>query len=50
MKKLIVKIIHTINPRFFERKSYGKLEWWGIHSVWDSKIYFLDGSTYGGNK
>jgi hypothetical protein len=46
MKKLIVKIIHTINPRFFKRKPIGKLKSWGIYSAWNSEICFLDGSKY----
>jgi len=48
MKKLIVKVVHRFNIHFFASKSYGKLDWWGIEDIIDGKIYFNDGTTYGG--
>ena len=50
MKKLIVKIVHKLNPNFFAPKSYKELEWWGIEDVIHGKIYFEDGTTHGGNQ
>ena len=50
MIKLIAKIIHRFNKNYFTPKSYRDLEWWGIEDVYNGKIYFFDGSTYGGKK
>jgi hypothetical protein len=50
MKKLIVKVVHRFNTNFFASKSYRKLDWWGIEDIINGKIYFDDGTTYGGGE
>ena len=41
MKKVLAKIIHFINPNYFTKMSYSKLEKWGIEDIVNGKIYFI---------
>jgi hypothetical protein len=50
MRKLLVKIIHRFNRNFFAPKSYRELGLWGIEDIINGKIYFEDGTTYGGGE
>ena len=40
MKKILVKIIHWINPNYFPTKSYAELDIWGIEDIVEGKLYF----------
>ena len=40
MKRLLVRIIHFLNPKYFPNKSYYQLEKWGIEDIVEGKIYF----------
>ena len=40
MKKIIAKLIHSINPTYFQNKTFDTLEKWGISDVYKGKLIF----------
>jgi hypothetical protein len=42
MKKIIAKVIHYFNPRYFIDCSYDRLDKWGIHAIWNGEIIWIE--------
>ena len=40
MRRIIAKIVHYFNPKYFVNCSYDRLGKWGIEDVYKGKIYF----------
>ena len=42
MKKIIARIVHAINPKYFVNCSYDRLDKWDIEDVYEGKIYWIN--------
>ena len=42
MKKIIARVIHYFNPRYFIDCSYDRLDKWGIEDIWNGEIIWIE--------
>ena len=42
MKRVIARIVHAINPKYFVNCSYDKLDKWGIEDIFESEIIWIE--------
>ncbi len=42
MKKIIARVIHYFNPKYFIDCSCDRLDKWGIEDIWNDEIIWIE--------